>query len=109
MTKRTPAALDAATVAGRATEAVQHVLLGEAIDEAPALVFVADDDGGYVAVNKRVCQALGYTRAEILGKRVTDIAVAPEAPDEYAQMVDTGSAQGVTQIRCNDGRLLSFR
>jgi PAS domain S-box-containing protein len=96
-------------VNSRVSDLVQHVLLGEAIDEGPSLVFVADDEGRYVAVNKRACEALGYTRAEILGKRVTEVAVADDAPGLYEAMLRDGSASGVTQIRCKDGRLLSLR
>ena len=88
---------------------VQHVLLGEAVDDGPSLVFVADDQGRYVAVNRRACDELGYTRAEILGKRVTEIAVAEDAPELYQAMLRDGSASGVTQIRCKDGRLLPLR
>ena len=92
MGHRAPSALDEATLAGRANEAVQHVLLGEAIDDGPALVFVADDSGGYAAVNRRVCETLGYTRAELLGKRVTDVAVDPDVPELYAAMLKSSYA-----------------
>ena len=46
---------------------------------------------------------------EILGKRVTEVAVADDAPGLYEAMLRDGSASGVTQIRCKDGRLLSLR
>jgi PAS domain S-box-containing protein len=105
----TPPTLDEAALSGRATETVQHVLLGEAIDAAPALVFVADDEGSYVAVNNSACETLGYTRAEMLGKRVTEIATAPEAPDLYEAMMREGSASGVTHIRRRDGTLVRMR
>ena len=96
-------------VNSRVADLVQHVLLGEAVDEGPSLVFVADDEGRYVAVNKRACDALGYTRAEILGKRVTEVAVADDAPGLYEAMLRDGSASGVTEIKCKDGRQLALR
>lgn len=96
-------------VNSRVADLVQHVLLGEAVDEGPSLVFVADDEGRYVAVNKRACDALGYTRAEILGKRVTEVAVADDAPGLYEAMLRDGRASGVTEIRCKDGRQLPLR
>ena len=45
------------------------------------LVFVADDEGRYVAVNRHACETLGYSRRHLLGMRVTEAAVAPEAPE----------------------------
>ena len=96
-------------VNSRVADLVQHVLLGEAVDEGPSLVFVADDEGRYVAVNKRACEALGYTRAEILGKRVTEVAVSDDAPGLYEAMLEDGSASGVTEIKCKDGRQLPLR
>jgi PAS domain S-box-containing protein len=53
---------------------VQASLVGEAIDQGPVLVFVADEDLNYVAVNQFACDMLGYTREELLSRRVTDIA-----------------------------------
>jgi hypothetical protein len=32
-----------------------------------------------------------------------------DAPELFAEMLKSGSATGVTQIRCKDGRLLAFR
>ena len=40
---------------------------------------------------------------------ITDVAVAADAPELYAAMLKSGSAAGVTQLRCKDGRLLTFR
>jgi PAS domain S-box-containing protein len=95
--------------AGRAEDAVQQFLIGQAVDAGPTLVFVADDQGRYAAVNQRVCETLGYTRAELLGMEVTDVAVAADAPDLYEAMLQQRRATGVTLIRCKDGRLLPLR
>jgi PAS domain S-box-containing protein len=88
---------------------VQHVLLCEAIEEADMLVFVADEAMRYIAVNERTCQLLGYTREELLGLRVTDIAVAEDAQLRYREMVRLGEQRGVTGLRAKDGTILPFR
>jgi PAS domain S-box-containing protein len=94
---------------GRALVDVQRTLLGEAIDEAPVLVFVADEEGHYVAVNRHACEVLGYSRRQLLGMSVPEVAVAPEAPELYASMLSQGHLEGATPIRCSDGRLLTLR
>jgi len=62
----------------------------------------------YVAVNRTACDALGYERAELLRLRVTDVAVAADAPELYEQMLRSRSQEGSTLIRSKDGRLLPF-
>jgi PAS domain S-box-containing protein len=94
---------------GRAVVDLQRTLLGEAIDEAPVLVFVADEDGRYVAVNRQACETLGYSRRHLLAMSVTDVAVAPDAPALYATMLEQGHLEGTTPIRCSDGRMLTLR
>ena len=92
------------------TWTLQRTLLGEAIDEAPVLVFVADDEGRYVAVNRQACETLGYSRRDLLGHDgPLEVAVAPEAPELYETMLREGRLEGTTPIRCSDGRLLTFR
>jgi PAS domain S-box-containing protein len=94
---------------GRADFELQRTLLGEGIDEAPVLVFVADDEGRYVAVNRQACEVLGYSRRQLLGMTVSEVAVAPEAPDLYESMLTEGRLEGTTPVRCSDGRLLILR
>ena len=94
---------------GRADLNLQRTLLGEAIDEAPALVFVADEEGRYVAVNRHACEVLGYSRRQLLGMTVPEVAVAPEAPALYESMLSEGRLEGITPVRCCDGRLLPLR
>ena len=88
---------------------VQRSLLYEVWDQAPALVFVADEEMRYIAVNQTACDVLGYTREELLELRVTDVAVAPDAPELYSDMVDSGEQTGVTLLCARDGKLLPFR
>jgi PAS domain S-box-containing protein len=88
---------------------VQQGLLYEAWDQAPALVFVADENMRYIAVNRTACETLGYTRDELLGLSVTDIAVAPDAPELYDEMVQSHELTGVTLLCAKDGTLRPFR
>ena len=87
---------------------IQTALLGEAIDQGPALVFIADDDMRYIAVNRFACESLGYTREELLGLTVSDIARGPEAQDEYEEMQEQGSRRGTTLLTHKDGTTLTF-
>ena len=68
------------TVRNLAQPQVQQFLMYEALDEGPSLIFVADEEMKYVAVNQTACRVLGYTREELLTLAVPDVAVAPEAP-----------------------------
>ena len=56
---------------------IQATLIGEAVDNGPFAIFVADDNGRYVAVNTFACDLLGYTRSELLSLTAHDLA-----PDE---------------------------
>ena len=85
---------------------VQQTLLAQVVDTAPALVFVADEEMRYVAVNQTACDVLGYTRDELLRLRVTDVAVADDAPELYTEMLQRRGQTGATSIRAKDGRLL---
>jgi len=73
---------------------IQKSLVGEAIDGAPVAVFVADDDGEYLAVNQYACDLLGYDRAELLELRVTDVAVNETAAADYGTMRREGTSAG---------------
>jgi PAS domain S-box-containing protein len=84
-------------------ELVQKSLVGEALEHGPVAVFVADDDGRYLAVNAYACELLGYTRSELLALRVSDVAVDPETQVNYAEMKRRGSHTGVTALRHSDG------
>jgi PAS domain S-box-containing protein len=86
-----------------AHELVQKSLVGEAIDNGPMAVFVADEDGRYFAVNAYACELLGYEREELLELRVTDVAVNDGAPGDYGEMRRRGSHAGLTILRRKDG------
>jgi PAS domain S-box-containing protein len=90
---------------------VQAGLLGEAIDAGPALVFVADEEMRFLAVNYAACDALGYEREELLGMRVPDVVADGDAADDYARMVAEGTAAGRSSLLCRDGskRVMEYR
>ena len=90
-------------------ELVQSGLLGEAIDDAPVLVFVADENLRYVAVNRYACTLLGYTREELLALTVDQIARYGDAPGEFSEMVAQGVREGVAVLTRKDGMKFPFR
>lgn len=91
-----------------AAELIQSSLIGEAVDGGPALVFVADEHMRYLAVNRYACELLGYSRDELLGLRVSDVAVARDIDEVYAHMLRSTEISGVTPLRCRDGTELDF-
>lgn len=50
-------------------------------EEASDGIFVADNDGNYIDVNRSGCRLLGYSREEILSKSISSLM----APDELSQ------------------------
>ena len=91
-----------------AHDLVQKSLIGEALDAGPVAVFVADDDGKYLAVNAYACELLGYDREELLALRVADVAVNEGAAEDFEAMRRQGSRTGVAVLRRKDGAELSM-
>jgi PAS domain S-box-containing protein len=87
---------------------IQASLLGEAIENGPVAVLVADEHGRYVAVNQAACRLLGYSREELLTMRVTEVARSDEAPAEWAEMELNGTRSGISTVTCKDGSTLLF-
>ena len=85
---------------------IQASLLGEAVDHGPAAVFVADEEGRYVAANQAACALLGYTREELLELQVSDVA---DTTGKWDEMRREGSVSGVATLRCKDGSSVEFR
>jgi PAS domain S-box-containing protein len=91
-----------------AEDLIQTALLGEAVDDGPALVFVADEEMRYVAVNDTACRTLGYTRDELLAKDVRDVAREPTTPSEFDEMLARGFRHGTAVLTTKDGASLEF-
>ena len=87
---------------------VQSILLGDAIEHGPVAIFVADDEMRYVAANTFACELLGYTREELLGLHVSEVAVDSDAQMNYAEMRRKGSRTGTTRLRHSDGSELEM-
>ena len=87
---------------------IQASLLGEAVEHGPVAVFVADDGARYIAVNAAACAMLGYSREEMLGLRVTDVARYPGAATDYQALLDTGTASGTAALTRKDGTTVDF-
>src|SRR5512141_908341 len=85
---------------------IQASLLGEAVEHGPAAVFVADENGRYVAVNQAACALVGYPREELLSMCVADLA---DDPGKWEEMRQTGHVTGVSTIVCKDGSHIEFR
>jgi PAS domain S-box-containing protein len=96
-------------VGGVSEPLIQASLIGEALDRGPALVFVADENMRYVAVNALACELLGYTREELLGLTVTDICRYEEAPQEYGTMLEQRMLEGEATLTRKDGSTFRFR
>jgi|tagenome__1003787_1003787.scaffolds.fasta_scaffold19680887_1 PAS domain S-box-containing protein len=84
---------------------VQVSLLGEAVDHGPSAVFVADEEGTYVAVNRAACALLGYEREELLGLKVHDVA---DGGGRWSEMHDHDQLSGTTELIRKDGSRVSF-
>ena len=84
---------------------IQATLLGEAVENGPVAVFVADENRRYVAVNQRACTLLGYAREELLAKYVHEIATDTGRWDD---MRDEGTIAGTAILTHKDGSTLEF-
>ena len=84
-------------------------LIDEALAAAPLLVFVADESMRYLAINDYALDVLGYTAEEVLGLRVTDIAVEAKAASDYSRMVEAGWLGGAAVLRAKDGSEVVMR
>ena len=84
---------------------IQTSLLGEAVENGPTAVFVADETGRYVAVNRAACDLLGYTREELLELTVRDVA---ENGGRFDEVRENGQLAGATDLIRKDGSKVTF-
>jgi PAS domain S-box-containing protein len=97
-----------AAFAATAADLVQQTLLGEAVEECPAAIFVLDDAGHYLAVNRYACDLLGYTREELLALHPQDLAPDSDVEAALARLVQEGSLEGEVDVRTKDGRTIAM-
>lgn len=76
------------------------------VDNAPEGVFVVDETGSYVEVNRAACEITGYSEDELLSMSIADI-LAPESAEtgstHFATLLLTGTSQGELLFRHKDG------
>jgi PAS domain S-box-containing protein len=87
---------------------IQTSLLGEAVENGPMCVFVADEHGNYVAVSQAACALLGYTRQELLNLRVADVARYEAAASEWSEMLKSGTRVGTSTLTTKSGATVVF-
>ena len=76
----------------------QSELLQALLDESPNPIFSFREDGTYLHVNRVFAATLGYTKEEIIGKRIWDIFPAEEGDKRYAvvkKTFETGEPQEI--------------
>ena len=88
---------------------IQHALLGEAVDNGPAAIFVMGDDRKYVAVNETACRLLGYERSELLALDPSEVVPESDVEAHLDQLDRTGVLEGRVQLRAKNGDLIPVR
>lgn len=90
-------------------DAVQETLLGEALEHGPFGSLVVDDEGRYLAANRKACELSGYSREELLRMSPADLASDPTVVPTRLEEMATGRLQhGLTQLRRKDGELIDI-
>ena len=82
------------------------------VADAGSFVLVADEDSRFVAVSDGVRAALGYEPADLLGKRIEDIAppdLAARTPAQWQEFLADGRQDGEFRLLASDGREVPLR
>lgn len=82
---------------------IQATLLGEAVDNGPFAIFVADETGRYVAVNAVACDLLGYSRSELLSLTAHDLAPAEDVAERFVEIAHNRRLSGTAVLLHKDG------
>lgn len=78
-------------------------------DNALNAILITDNQGKFVEANPAACRLLGYTREELLRKRIPDIApnIAPEDfPTIWQAFIDGGPQTGEIQLKGKSGQII---
>jgi PAS domain S-box-containing protein len=99
------------TARKQAEEALRHSeeRFRSLIEQASDGIFVADLEGTYTDVNSNACQMLGYTREELIGKKIIDLISPEDSPrlDAIREWLLKGGAHlGEWRLRRKDGYYL---
>jgi PAS domain S-box-containing protein len=79
-----------------------------AIDHASDAVFWIDDQGGFLYANDAACRDLGYSREEMTGMTLADVAprsAMPQGAENWKSITSNGSTTFETEHRRKDGTL----
>ncbi len=87
---------------------IQQTLLGEAVDNGPAAIFVLGDDMKYVAVNETACKLLGYERDELLALGPADLALDSDLDEGFGELGRTGKLTGTARLRTKSGEIVQI-
>lgn len=87
---------------------VQSLMIGDAMECAPAVVIVVDDSGKYLAVNQFACDLLGYSREELLALRPDDVTTGPWE-QRMSELQVAGELRGETDLKRRDGSTVHVR
>jgi PAS domain S-box-containing protein len=91
-TSRPPAETASALIIG--------TLLAESLEDAEFGIFVYDDEGRYIAVNRRGAEILGYDRDDVMTRNVGDFTPGPL---DRRVLYSRGVRQGTRTVRRKDG------
>lgn len=86
---------------------IQQALLGEAVDDCPAAIFVLGEDRKYVAVNAYACRLLGYDRSELLALDPAEVGLEPDFVAHLAEPNRERATGGQAQLQAKNGELIS--
>ena len=76
------------------------------VDNAPDGIFVVDETGRYLEVNRAACDITGYSAEEILAMSIPDLLTPDSleaAADRFASLIATGSVKAEFQFRHKNG------
>jgi len=76
------------------------------VENAPDGVFIADDKGRYLEVNKAACLMTGYSKKELLQMSIPDLLTAEYLEAglaHFKRLIETGMSSGENQFRHKDG------
>lgn len=97
-------------VPAKAAAGVGPELLQFALDRSDEELYITDPNGRFLLVNERTCRSLGYSRGEMLMKKVSDIDpnYPPEAWQKHWQKLKQKKSFSLQTVHCaKDGRTVA--